>query len=245
MGKHFYINGCSHSSGAELSGDNGSGLAYDESWTNQLARSLGAENIVNEAAPGNSNSHIIQRTIDYVTNNLNEDLFVIVGFTATDRMYIKHPAYEKNKPYQRAILTPGVIDDKRFQDENLLKEHHDMYKSLLLTDWGDWSQQQLRFLQEVNYLKTFLEDHAVPYFFVSTLFPVQKRYLRIPQYRWLNEKTMSLRTYCNMQPNGVYYKMLKDNFPISPKFHIGIEGQTHFANLIKGHIIKYDLLLSK
>ena len=99
MGKHFYINGCSHSSGAELPGDNGSGLAYDESWTNQLAKSLGAKNIVNEAAPGNSNQFIIQKTIDYVTNNLNEDLFVIVGFTGPDRMYVKHPAYEKNKPY--------------------------------------------------------------------------------------------------------------------------------------------------
>ena len=87
--KNFYINGCSHCSGAELHDDDGRGLVYDNSWPNQVAKLLGAKNIVNESAPGNSNPYIIQRTVEYVLNNLNKDLFVIVGFTGTDRMHMK------------------------------------------------------------------------------------------------------------------------------------------------------------
>ena len=87
--KDFYISGCRHCSGAELHDDDGRGLVYDKSWPNQVAKLLGAKNIVNESAPGNSNPYIIQRTVEYVLNNLNKDLFVIVGFTGTDRMYIK------------------------------------------------------------------------------------------------------------------------------------------------------------
>lgn len=242
--KDFYINGCSHCSGAELHDDDGRGLVYDKSWPNQAARLLGAKSIVNESAPGNSNPYIIQRTVEYVLNNLNKDLFVIVGFTGTDRMYIKHPAYETCNPYQRAILTPGVIGNASIADKRLTKEHYNMYKSLLLTDWGDWEQQQLRFLQEVYYLKTFLEDHKVPYFFVSSIFDVHKwRRENVPHNKWLFEKTMDLRTYHNMESN--YYEMLKDKFDLMPKLHIGLEGQTYFANEVKNYIIEHELMSYK
>jgi len=54
---------------------------------------------------------------------------------------------------------------------------------------------------------------------------------------------MDLRTYHNMESN--YYEMLKDKFDLMPKLHIGLEGQTYFANEVKNYILKHGLLSYK
>lgn len=243
MSKTFFIQGCSHCSGAELPGDNGKGLVYDLSWPNQLAKNLGASEVVNRAAPGSSNTWIAKDTINYVSKNLHKDLFVIIGFTGADRIYLKHLAYQNNKPHGRVILTPGVVDNKDFADKELLPEHHDMYKTLLLTEWGEWNQIQLRFMQEVLYLKTFLDDHAVPYLFVTTIFPFDEKYRKAYEYKWLLDKLNSKRLYGGFKPESVYYNILKDKFHINEKFHIGEEGQRYFAELMQEYITLNDLLL--
>ena len=39
-----------------------------------------------------------------------------------------------------------------------------------------------------------------------------------------------------------YYEILKDKFDVMPGMHIGLEGQTYFANEVKNYILKHKLL---
>ena len=240
--KTFFIQGCSHCSGAELPGDTGHGLVYDKSWPNKVATNLNAGEIVNRASPGSSNDWIIEDTINYVLDNKDKDIFVLLGFTGSDRIYLKHLAYQNSKPYGRAILTPGIIDDKKFQNENLLTEHHDMYKSLLQTDWGTWHQIQLRFFRQVNYIQTFLQDNKIPHLFVTTIFPLDARYKKFGEFKWLYDKMDKKNLYGDFSKDTCYYELLKDTFKVNELFHIGQEGQDHFANLITEYIKTNDLL---
>ena len=71
----LYVNGDSHSAGAELTNS-------VESWPNILTKRLGLT-LVNESKSGGSNPRILRTAGNYTTHS--KDIFVIIGWTSWER----------------------------------------------------------------------------------------------------------------------------------------------------------------
>ena len=79
-------------------------------------RGSGMEDVIFSGTSNKPSKNISE--VALLLDNKDKDIFVLLGFTGSDRIYLKHPTYQNSKPYGRAILTPGIIDDKKFQNEN-------------------------------------------------------------------------------------------------------------------------------
>ena len=101
----LYVNGDSHSAGAEAAvpyNSIGEDLAYNQvrskaahpknievCYGQHLANSLNA-NLVVDAISGGSNKRIIRTTREFVEAHLTEDVFVVIGWAVVDRDEIYH-----------------------------------------------------------------------------------------------------------------------------------------------------------
>lgn len=240
----FFIHGCSHASGAELPGDTGNGLVREYSWCNGVARSLGFRKIMNQAVPCSSNPHIINETMTWAAQHYMHNPFVLISFTGTDRIYLKSPR-QKFKNNESVIrLTPGDVDNP---PREAAPELLNMYKELLLTEWGEWRNIQTRFLQEILVLKTFLEKLNVAYLFVSSITPLDSWITKNEQpqaaLRSMVESPRLYKSFCQ-EDDGIYYSTTSKRFPheIAPRQHIGPQGQLWWQEQIVEYINQHNLL---
>ena len=267
MIENFFIHGCSHTAGCELKSwednkncfDQDVGLTeipakcYYDSWANNVGRKLGILKIINNAVPGSSNDHILEHTIRFINEAKNKsNIFVIIGWTGADRLFLKSD--DPGKPFviNRGVaghymFIPGLIGAKESRNSIPMKpEHEIMYKELLKTDWGKWTEIQYRMLLQHFTLQSFLEKHEVPYLFINMLFPfaiktIKKDKRLLGLYKLLNIK----RIYKGGAGDGCYYdRFYNDSSTVwNRNRHVGQEGQDIFATEVYKYIKENDLLL--
>jgi len=88
--KILYVNGCSHTAGAEIEGEEiGWNTPYNSRWCygGQIAYKYKLE-YVNDAKPGSSNDRIFRTTIDWISRYQGDtkDLFCIIGWATNRRL---------------------------------------------------------------------------------------------------------------------------------------------------------------
>ena len=240
----FYIHGCSHASGAELPGDSGDGLVRNMSWCNQTAQQLGFTRVVNHAVPCSSNPYIIKETMKWCAENYTQDPFVLISWTGTDRLYMQAER-QKNRNRDSVIrLTPGCLSNP---PREAAPELVQMYRELLLTEWGDWRAIQTRFLQEILVLQTFLDKLKLKYLFVTSITPLdswitQREQPQAAIRQMLNTKRM-YRGF-SQDHDGVYWQSCLKRFPdeVAPNQHIGPQGQLWYSHEITDYLTKQNLL---
>jgi hypothetical protein len=115
MNKVLYVNGCSHSCGAEISWRNSLRQTQDLelSWAGQLAKKYNRKH-VNSAYSGQCNNSILSTTMYDLPTLLNrhtsDEIFVIIGWTSFDRTYY---IYEDKK----FMFVPGIHETDAYKNE--------------------------------------------------------------------------------------------------------------------------------
>ena len=257
MIKTLYVNGCSHTAGTELdSWENGGpswpkhgtieeipGHCYNDCWANTMGRKFDIGNIVNHAVPGSSNDHILQSTIDFVERQKNKnDLFVLIGWTGADRLFLKSDEPGDNRFLNHYMFIPGLIGAKKSESVTPMKPNHEiMYKELLGTDWGSWTEIQYRTLLQHFTLQTFLEKYKVKHLFINMLFDFDMEKIN---------KTPKLKALYNcLKKENIYKDCYFERFKNDPNTdwnanqHVGQNGQNKFAQEVYDYINTNDLLL--
>ena len=88
--KIMLINGCSHTCGSEIDGNQDSLYNREHSFGNQLAKKLGYE-AVNIASVGSTNPTIARNIIEWITENYNSDemeLYVLIAWSDSSRIEV-------------------------------------------------------------------------------------------------------------------------------------------------------------
>ena len=251
MIKTLYANGCSHTCGCELPSWERGGPCwpevgtiqqipqhcYRDSWPNNVGRKFDIQKIVNHAIPGSSNDHILQSTIDFVQKYKNkEELFVLIGWTGSDRLFLESDEPGEYKLCNHFMFIPGLIGI------NQLKPRHEiMYKELLKTNWGEWSEIQYRNILNHYTLQTFLKTHKVKHLFVNMLFNLDMPIINnTPKIKALWDLLDLKHIY-----KECYYERFKadKNTDWNRNQHVGQWGQDKFAEEIYDYIKTNDLLL--
>ena len=264
---HMFIHGCSHTAAVELPSweNNEQGLpskdslirdipqrCYEDSWANQLGVKLDMKKIINYAVPGSSNDYITEETIRYVsklTLAQRERLFVVIGWTSPDRLFLKSDEPGEQRWGGYYMFIPGLIGAKKTKNIQLMKPRHEaMYRELLRTDWGSWRAGQYRLLLSHFTLQSFLEKMSVKYLFVNMLEDFQMPIIK------LKTKTIALYNALNLKniykggtEEGCYYKRFqKDpNTEWAINHHVAKSGQDKFAREVYDYVRQNDILLRK
>ncbi len=264
---HLFIHGCSHTAAVELPSweDNDQGLprkdanpreigqhCYNDSWANQVGVKLDIKKIINYAVPGSSNDYIIEETIRYVSKlsiEQREKLFVIIGWTGADRLFLKSDEPGEQRWGGYYMFIPGLIGAKKSKNIQLMKPRHEsMYRELLRTEWGSWRAIQYRLLLSHFTLQSFLEKMGVKYLFVNMLQEFELPIIK------LKRKTLGLyesldlkRVYKGGTGDGCYFERFRrdPNTEWALNHHVAKSGQDKFANEVYDYIRVNDLLLRK
>jgi hypothetical protein len=257
MIKTLYINGCSHTAGVELDSWEKGGPSwpkdgtiqdipqhcYNDSWANTMGRNLNVETIINNSIPGSSNDHILQSTIDFVQRQKNKkELFVLIGWTGSDRLFLESDEPGDNKFLNHYMFIPGLLGAKKSESVTPMKDKHEvMYKELLRTHWGSWTEIQYRTILQHFTLQSFLQKHNIKHLFINMLFDFDLHKInKVPKLNAL----YNLLDHRNIYKECYFERFKKDpNTVWNPNQHVGQPGQNEFAKEVHNYIKENDLLL--
>jgi len=105
MNKTLLAGGCSFTFGHELSDDSNGKSPSVKTWSALLSNIVKA-NYFCVAYPGTGNAGIARRVFEYVTNNKNEDIFVVVMWTFSSRYDWAMPRNTVLEKTRWATITP-------------------------------------------------------------------------------------------------------------------------------------------
>jgi hypothetical protein len=158
----LYVNGDSHSAGAELANKS-------QSWPNLLASKFNCE-LINQAVGGGSNPGILRTTYEFIDSCSNiKDHFVVIGWTSWEREEWKY----KNNYHN--VNAGGYT--------TLPEELHVQYKNWVI-DQTDETRISKSFLlhNEIYKLHQTLKHRDIKHLFFNALMP----YLHNKKIEWTN-----------------------------------------------------------
>ena len=145
----IYIDGASNTYGDELTSPK------TQAWPILLGDKLNVP-VLNNAAKGKSNQHIVFDTINYCT--MHRPSRVILAFGPITRKFFVRR--ENNFPVDFSITGSNSI----FNDTSEFKEFH----RLLFKYWSNYLFSAWEFLQSVVLLQSFLESRTIPYLMINS-----------------------------------------------------------------------------
>ncbi len=207
MIKALYVNGCSHSAGAEMSKPGFYRQQYDldNSFGGVLARRHGLVHY-NDACPGGSNNLIQSTTIQSILKLLEtydpSEIFVIIGWTGYDRSEVVY-----NKSLYKFIPNTNILGWPNKINES--------YRSWVMCTDNDSSMNN--FLLQYGLVATFLKYHKIKYYFFNSIISAY-----IPQHNFLHE-------VLDNKPNTHLIEMMKND----PYFLEPFNGEMTFFHILK------------
>jgi hypothetical protein len=210
MIKVLYVNGCSHSVGAEISrpGFYRQPYDYEHSYGGVISRKFGLIHH-NDAIEGGSNNLIETTTIQSILTLLEtyhpSEIFVIIGWTGYDRS----EATYKNKLYR--FIPNSVIQDCPYTV-------NEWYKFWVANTDNDASMN--KFLLQYGLVSTFLKYHNIKYYFFNSIIPAY-----IPKINLLHE-------VLDNKPNAHLINMMKNDQNFLEPFN---SDKTFYNILKKNH----------
>lgn len=164
----LFANGCSLTEGHELGGvtpnSNGVLISVDpvykenNAWPKLLANKLNMD-CVNHAQAGGSNDRIIRTTLDwtatYLQDNKAEDLFVVIGWTSSNRT-------EFNINGQWCHILPQW---ETAYEDRIVRKVHKFYKTYIYDEDVDAERK----IRNVLLLQSWLKVNKISYIFCNCL----------------------------------------------------------------------------
>jgi hypothetical protein len=241
MKKVLYVNGCSHSCGAEISyvGSHRTPEDLTQSWAGQLASKFNLIH-VNNAISGQDNQGILSGSIHSILNLLDqykpEEILVIIGWSGFERDYFIYegvlyrfvPGCE-NLPYFRRW--PEVVQSG-FRNYVLGTDLVNTYNKFSMIYYS---------------MANFLKLHNIDYYFFNALHSVT--YPKENLLHQLDEGRPTLKIFDQIKndPNYLeplnrdmtYYNYMKskyDGHVDGRNHHFLVDAQTDWANIIANKI---------
>jgi|ETNmetMinimDraft_5_1059913.scaffolds.fasta_scaffold05417_2 hypothetical protein len=229
----------------------GDGLENPEkdTWPTLLSNSLDWD-LVNLAESGASNDTIFRKTIEFISNNLNEELFVIVGWSNPDRREERvNIKYKTNQNNQSDKNLDGRVFDRYYYDNKIFtsfipfptKTRNDDIVKFIYANLDD---EEHSITKTVNYqisLQYILNGLGIKYLYFNSFLPLYshtfypqdilsklKDRIRMIDHEKYVECGSSMKTFLEL--NG--FDMLPDNHPDK-------EGHKFWAELILGVVKCY------
>ena len=180
----FYVNGCSHTAGAEMEHVNSSATEYDKyhCFSGHLHRRHFKEaEYINEAYSGNSNDVVALTTINTLLTKLKQgidpkNMFVIIGFTDPIRYQ-----FDTDIPNMIGGASRDTIRIFPLADKNkIVMPHYDELTNGLKYLGCNDSQLYKLFIHDYLPLYYFLENNNISYLFFHAVWSFFKR--RVPTY---------------------------------------------------------------
>ena len=225
MSKLLYVNGDSHSAGAEIT--NNYCFAEDDnnykdwgrvphpenipfSYGYLLNRDLGLK-LKLDAESASSNDRIIRTTNQYLTHHREYISAVVIGWATWER-----EEFYWNKTYYQ--FTAGMIPDPHWPGE--VQEH---YKDWVLGADSEVSKEYWH--EEIYKLHCLLEQFRIPHIFFNT-------FTHFGGLKELDWNDSYIEPY---DPMGTYYhKLINNGFkPKNNGYHFGMDAHQYWANYIK------------
>lgn len=207
MIKALYVNGCSHSAGAEISRPGFYRQQYDldHSFGGLIAQKY---NLVhyNDACPGGSNNLIQTTTVQSILTLLEtyhpSEIFVIIGWTGYDRSEVGFG----NDLYK---FIPNT-DIKGWPDRI-----NNSYKSWIMSFDHDVAMNN--FLLQYGLVTTFLKYHNIRYYFFNSIIPA------------FEPRVNALHEVLGKKPNHHLIKMMREDSRFLDPFN----GEMTFFHILK------------
>ena len=163
----LYVNGCSFSSLRTL-------LPYESrpaAWPEVLGKIIECD-VINHAFPSISNDRIFRTSFEWISQNLREDIMVIIQPT---EIYRKEFMVSNNDSFNWIKLKNGSLKRQNHNTKHLsslvvrFAEIHEKYFTHTI-------QCQINTLNYLISLQMFLESNNIKYWFLGTEFKVRENY---------------------------------------------------------------------
>jgi len=194
---NILFNGDSNVAGTELE-------SWEQGMASQLAKKLGASNMINLAAPGASNDLIYESTLNYLNHNINNSAlvpqFVVIGWSQCERIqWFIEDQYGTSRFWEINQLGVGAPIPTQYQ------ERYQYWVDHISTN-GLWKHiQTIYWHNKIYNLHRFLISKQIPHLFFNAIdsFVLDEH---VPKNNWghmFYSPYDSLGTYINYcQTNG-------------------------------------------
>lgn len=201
MPKIFYVNGCSHTAGAEMEYVKSKGTDYDKqhSYAKHIhSRLFSDSEYINEAYSGNSNESMALDTINSLSNILEHtpasDIFVFIGLTDPNRYHFDVPK-DWDLYLDRIRFFTGLNIDIPFNCPHEFPFAKDLWTGINAI--ATTQEQEYRVLaKDYSLLVNFLESKNIDYRMIHVLWTYSKksippRYNKILEHYFNNPKILN------------------------------------------------------
>lgn len=245
MKKILYVNGCSHSCGAEMSyiGSCREQYDIDNSFGGIIANRF---NLIhyNDALSGVGNRYIVSNTIDSILKLLkeykNSEIFVLIGWTGIERI----PVIFENNIYH---FVAGISDKTVSSWPQTVQESFQNW--ILTSDWEDCAN---KFVLDYFTLRNFLLIYGIDYCFFNAVhangIPKKNLLHQIKNYsidKNLFEIMRNDKRYLDPHKNDMsythYLKKKYDPFEEGRTYHYREEAHREWAEFLVSRIGEHRL----
>jgi len=231
-------NGCSFTAGTDSTQEK-QRYNIDVSWAKYLADSFNMD-YFNIATPGEGNEYIYMSTVDWVSKNSTNDLFVCILWSGFERFLTWDNDEHKSHSLYSITMRPTSTFAKSYVESKALMENYEylIYKNLFY----------------IYMTAVFLERYNIKYCFMNAfdgfvnpdnISNKKIKELYITLLKTYNERIPKHLGFSNH--SEMYSPYLREvlkipNAPYGTKTHWGEDGQTAYANLLQKHIEQNDIL---
>jgi len=234
----LYANGCSMTAGEELGGDVFDSRGYkisdvsteyrlENAYPKKLADLLNMD-CFNDACGGSSNDRITRTTIDWTSNYLQtnkaEELFVVIGWSAPNRIEFRIDDRWIDILPQWVPPEEPMKTITNFYDDNIYDEIYDDTRTVI----------------NILSLQSWLKTNKIPYLFTSAL---HVDYTKMCVYVKTMIDMIELNRYFHMLDSKYHMYRMCNNYPKGPREHPLEEGHAAWARILHQHITQNKWIL--
>ena len=246
MAKIFYVNGCSHTAGAEMEYVKSKGTEYDKqhSYAKHIHNNLFSDyEYINHAYSGNSNESMALDTINSLSQMLEHtpasDMFVMLGLTDPNRYHFDVPPnWQIYRNRIRFFTGLDINPDYRYNCATDFPYAKELWTGINAMA-SNFEQEYRVFAKDYSLLVNFLESNNLQYRMIQTLHChdpkfVPEQYNKIYEHYFNNSHVVNKKGW-----NNTMFEWLKDK-----GYSNSIDGRTgHYRE--DAHIAWADYLLSR
>jgi hypothetical protein len=232
----IYVNGDSHSAGAEavnnhcFAGDDSKYWQWNMRWEPHpdnlrvsygrvLADMLGA-NLYCQARSAGSNDRIIRTTKEYLANNRPDA--IVIGWTTWER----EEWYDEETDFWYQVNGSGI--------DSVPKKWETRYKEFVISLDGDkWVEKTIDAHEKIWQFRDYLENLKIPYLFFNCHLAFDHIVSNVPRYEWgenyldpYNSDASYLNTLCQL------------GFAPNKYSHFGTDAHKKWAEILHSHVTK-------
>ena len=199
------------------------------SWPGILSNLIGCEGH-NDAVPGGSNQRIMRTSLDWIADNKDKDLFVVIGWTGLTRIELWN---QKNRVHKQHLLNFSL---------NYSNEDKKFYEKYWRETYNDYERVD-NFIHQLIMFQGFLQINNIPFVFFDALPTVNNAELDMAAFDHLDNLIDKKRYFQYNTINGCFYTWtIMNKYKQGPRKHPLEEAHKDWAKILYEYITENNLL---